>query len=595
MSSDLIRLLRASRTAWLSVAVVAVVCAAYGNSRAATAANHQSPLGMNLNVVNYYNAEQPFLNLFKTSGVSLATPKGWVTHSPATWDTGEEGYLQLDANGYPTTLASTHQPQQFNSVGVLLARSLPKSNGGTGPPYRAGRYVVLYEGKGTLSYAFDAALVSSSPGRDVINVATPTTGGGINIIITSTDPKHTGDYIRNIRVVYAAEESLLASGNIFRPGFLNLLQNFHALRLMQWLNVDGDGGKLTDWEHRPQVSDAGWGSERGVPVEVAVQICNATGADCWLNVPHEANDDYVKQMAILVHALLGRNQNVYIEFSNETWNGAYPQFGYAEAQGKVLWPGANVTPFMLNRNWYGMRTAQTCDIWKSVWGSDYSRVHCVLGAQVASTTTATSSLQCTLWTGGGNAPCSGHNITDVGISVYFGLFRSPASWASATKSGLDNIFQEINQGGLIEGGHPGGSLKENSDWEAAYRTALAPYKLGMLAYEGGQSLLARPDAPQALVNLHVAANRDPRMGAAYTSVLRDWKANGGEMFMIYDDIYSPGKYGEWGALESFMDTVSPLTSAPPKWQAIQNFISSNNCWWAGCAGAISSAESPSTH
>ena len=595
MSSDSARLLRAPRTAALSLAIVALGCAVYGNSRAATPANYQSPLGMNLNVVNYYDAEQPFLNLFKTSGVSQATPKGWVTHSPATWDTGEEGYLQLDADGYPTTLVSTHQPQQFNSVGVLLARSLPKSNGGAGPPYRAGRYVVLYDGKGTLSYAFDASLVSSSPGRDVLNVATPTTGGGINVTITSTDPKHTGDYIRNIRVVYAPEESLLSAGKVFRPGFIFLLQNFHALRLMQWLNIDADGGKLIDWAHRPQVSDAGWGGDHGVPLEVAVQICNTTEADCWLNVPHEANDDYIKQMAILVHTLLGKSQKVYIEFSNEVWNGAYPQFAYAEMQGKTLWPDANVTPFMLNRNWYGMRTAQTCDIWKSVWGSDYSRVHCVLGAQVASTTTAITSLQCTLWVGNSNAPCSAHHITDVGISVYFGLFRSPASWASTTKSGLDNIFQEINQGGLIEGGHPGGSLKENADWEAAYREVLAPYKLGMLAYEGGQSLLARPDAPPALTGLHVAANRDPRMGAAYTSVLRDWKANGGEMFVIYDDIYSPGKYGEWGALESFMDTVSPLSSAPPKWQAIQNFISGNNCWWTGCTGIIGSTESPATH
>jgi hypothetical protein len=383
---------------------------------------------------------------------------------------------------------------------------------------------------------------------------------------------------------------------VFRPGFLSLLQNFQALRMMQWLNIDGDGGKLTTWASRPRVTDAGWGTEHGVPIEIAVQLCNTAGADCWLNIPHEADNDYIRQMATLVHTMLGKSQKVYIEFSNEVWNGAYPQFAYAEAQGKALWPSANVTEFMLNRNWYGMRVAQTCDIWKSVWGSDYSRVRCVLGAQVAQTATATSSLQCTLWIGSGNAPCSAHNITDVGISVYFGLFRSPASWASVPSSGLDNIFQEINKGGLIAGDHAGGSLKENSDWEAAFRAALAPYKFGMLAYEGGQSLITSPDAPPPLINLHVMANRDARMGAAYTSVLNDWKANGGQIYMIYDDIYSPGQYGSWGALESFMDTVNPLTSAPPKWQAIQNFIANNSCWWPGCTGTIGSTESPApTH
>ena len=579
----------------MAIIATILVAAVPGLAHAATTANYQSPLGINLNTVNYYNPEQPFINIFKTSGVSRNTPKGWFTHSATTWDTGEEGYLQLDANGYPTTLVSSHQPQQFTTVGVLLARSLPKSNGGTGPPYRAGRYVVLYEGQGELSYTGDASLVSSSLGRDLIEVNTPTAGSGIMMSITSTDPKRTGNYIHNIRVVYAPEESLLAAGNVFRPGFLSLLQNFHALRLMQWLNIDSNGGKLSTWASRPKITDAGWGSDNGVPLEIAVQVCNSTGADCWLNVPHQANDDYITQMATLVHAMLGKSQKVYIEFSNEVWNGEYPQYAYAELQGKAMWPNAGAPPFAYNRSWYGMRVAQTCDIWKSVWGADYSRVHCVLGAQIANTSTALMAMQCPLWTGGGNAPCSAHNITDVGVSVYFGLFKSPVSWTSAADGGVENIFQEINKGGILPGGPPGGSLKEISDWEAAYRAALAPYKVGMLAYEGGQSLLTGYNAPPALLNLHIAANRDARMGAAYTSALGDWKTNGGQLFMIYNDINGPSQYGEWGALESYLDSVSPLSKAPPKWQAIQNFISSYNCWWTNCTGTIDPSESTTAH
>src|SRR5690349_16600050 len=87
---------------------------------AATTANAQSPLGMNLNGVSSYSPEQPFMNIFKTSG-------GWTTHSNTHWDTGEEQYLQLDASGYPTTLtassADPNSPQLFNSVGVVVQRS----------------------------------------------------------------------------------------------------------------------------------------------------------------------------------------------------------------------------------------------------------------------------------------------------------------------------------------------------------------------------------------------------------------------------------------------------------------------------------------
>ena len=125
-------------------------------ARAASVANARSPVAMNLLSVNYYTAEQPFLNLFKTTGISQSTPAGWWTSTATAWDTGEEAYLQLDADGYPTTLtarsAQLHSAQLFNRVSVLLERDLGKSNAGTGLPYRPGQYVVMYSGRGTLAY-----------------------------------------------------------------------------------------------------------------------------------------------------------------------------------------------------------------------------------------------------------------------------------------------------------------------------------------------------------------------------------------------------------------------------------------------------------
>jgi len=75
------------------------------------------------------------------------------------------------------------------------------------------------------------------------------------------------------------------------------------------------------------------------------------------------------------------------------------------------------------------------------------------------------------------------------------------------------------------------------------------------------------------------------MAAAYTAYLGEWKANGGGLFMHFVDTYPPSQYGEWGALESTMQTVSPLSNAPSKWQALQNFILNQPCWWVGCAAA----------
>ena len=58
------------------------------------------------------------------------------------------------------------------------------------------------------------------------------------------------------------------------------------------------------------------------------------------------------------------------------------------------------------------------------------------------------------------------------------------------------------------------------------------------------------------------------------------------MYVLFNDVQRPNMWGEWGALESFMDTTSPLSSAPIKWQAIQNFITATPCWWSGCVGTI---------
>lgn len=584
----------------IAIMLFALVILPLFNARAthaATAQNSQSPLGLNLNGVNYYTPEQPFLDIFKTTSVSKGLP-GWTTSGAAAFDTGEEQYLQLDANGYPTTLtarsADPNSPQKFGWVVLYILYNLPNSNAGTGLPYRSGQYVVLYDGQGTITYGGDAQLQSSTSGRDVLNVATPSFGG-FSIAIHATDPNHTGNYIRNIRVVKAEEESLLTGGGVFRPGFLTTLQNIHTLRFMDWLDINGS--PLTSWANRPQTTDGGWGTTNGVPLETAVQLCNAVGADCWLNVPHQADSNYITQMAALVHSMLGTSQKVYIEFSNEVWNAAFPQYVYAVNHGKAAWPGvAGVSDFDYNRSWYGMRVAQMCDSWKSTWGNDSSRVVCVLGAQAASTYPATQSLNCPLWTGPGNAPCSSHGIGAVAIAPYFGNFQAQPSWTSDSDGGLSKVFREFNQGGLISGDFPGGDLAQTSSWEAAYKTALAPYKLPFIAYEGGQTLLGFPTYlnGSAIVNLYIAANRDTRMGTVYTTALNNWKANGGGLYMVFQDVYRPTQYGEWGLLESFLDTTTPLSNAPPKWQAVQNFITGNNCWWSSCAGTIGGPSTTST-
>jgi hypothetical protein len=130
----------------------------------------------------------------------------------------------------------------------------------------------------------------------------------------------------------------------------------------------------------------------------------------------------------------------------------------------------------------------------------------------------------------------------------------------------------------------GGFLAEDAAWLKDFITKLAPYKLPLLAYEGGQSFAN--GATAALNNLYMVANRDPRMGQAYARYFQQWKNGGGQLFIYFNDVGVGSQYGSWGALESIMQTTTAPGSAPPKWQAIQNFIAANPCWWPGCSGAI---------
>lgn len=560
---------RRIRRKLLSVLICGLAC---DLALAETIANETSALGVNLQQVSYYTSEQPFLDVFKTGG-------GWITHADIVWDTNEEKLLDLDSTGWPRSLnvADPSGAQKFTSLGVLLFRDMPATANGF---YPAGQYVVLFNGEGKLTYSGDARLVASSKGRDVISVQKPS-AGGIEIRIIATNPRN---YIRDIRVVKAENEVALKAGQIFNPKFLDILHNFRALRFMQWFNTNETSE--ASWTNRAHVSDAFWGTSKGVPLEVAIQLANAVSADAWLNIPVAADDDYMSQMGALVSAQLHEGQRVYVELSNEVWNGIYPANAYSIKQGMITFPRAP-NKYYAGWEWYGMRVAQMADIWFGVFGVNFSsRVTVVMSGQSSNPTVLAEELSTPDWVGAGHAPAARHHVGATAIAPYFGGLPSEdclREWVRQPDGGLEAFFQSLysqNDPSIPPEGFIGSIVK---DIQANLKVS-SQFKLPLMAYEGGQSFEGFPKYQNGsqVVDLFVAANRDVRMKAAYDAYLRTWKSNGGTLFMQFIDTYRPNQYGEWGALESLMQTVTPLVDAPPKWQAIQNFISSQTCWWDGC-------------
>ncbi len=531
-------------------------------------------MGINPAAVTYFSSELPFLNLFKE-------PLGWAGTDAQGNSYGwysSQSVLNLDANGYPTSMqgAGSAAGVTYTDISTLLNDGLPY------PYYPAGQYIILYDGQGTISCGYDATeiVASSSPGREVCNVASPSVVG-IQINITSTDPNHTGDYIRNIRVVQAQYKSLLDSGEIFNPTFISIIKPFSLLRFMDWGNTNGATSyngtndptivNSGNWSDRTTPSSAMWGVPNGVPVETEVALLNEVDADGWFNLPVTATNDYMTQEATLVHNSLNAPQKAYIEFSNEMWNFGFTQIEYAEEQGEALWPnalttidpstGSDYSAYSIGLNWYAMRVAQMCDIWKSVWGADANRVVCVMGSQAAGPSISSEELACTLWS---EAPCAtNHGISALAIAPYFG-YDVPNSWTTQPDGGLGDLFTEISSGGLAPGGYPGGMIAQAVSWIAPQKTIANSYGLQLVGYESGPSLVNQNDA--ALTTLYEAANRDPRMGTAVATYVQDLQAAGMNFFNYYNDIGGYSRYGSWGSMETLFSTSTP------KYNALVNFV-----------------------
>lgn len=531
----------------------------------------QSPLGVNLEAMQDWSDDLALLDFFKTSREWIPQCRvGQDTGCTAknSWDTGEYDLIDLDSRGWVRSIPKPNDTPIFTSISTLIMLGDPRLD-------FSGQYVVLYKGEGTFTYPLGVTNVSSGLGRDVITIGHD---GYVQIKITETDPSNTGNYLRDFHVVPLAYETSYKT-QIFDPRFLDRLSPTKVIRFMDWMRTNETN--QTEWADRPVVNDARYTTKKGVPLEIMAALTNRLGKDAWFNLPHTASDDYMRRFASKAKQLLNLNSDVYIEFSNEVWNSHFPQFGYAVAAGVAMFDDPDddieVDPYQSGFNWSGVRTAQMCDIWKAAWGDQASRVHCVAGSQASNAWVSEQVLDCPLWTTGG--PCVNHGIEALAIAPYFGGYLGePKNATKVSAWTLDQLFTELEVGGVLKNGPKGGALAQANQWMLASAAVANHRGVEMLAYEGGQHLVGVQGAEnnEALTALFIAANRDPRMGSLYSKHLDSWRTNGGHLFMAFNFTGTYSKSGSWGALEY---VTQPST---PKWTALTDWAAANPCWWEGC-------------
>ncbi|HEX8323064.1 MAG TPA: hypothetical protein VF595_04045, partial [Tepidisphaeraceae bacterium] len=181
-----------------------------------------------------------------------------------------------------------------------------------------------------------------------------------------------------------------------------IAQKVGVLRFMDYLAINNNTQKSwtervkpTDVKLNPTMARSSRG--RGGPLELAVQLGNEAGRDIWINVPAMADDDYVTKMAQLikygsdgvnpytgpqknpVFKPLNPNLKVYVEYSNETWNTSFLQFGHIRdlAKAEVASEAGTVGPmsvvpttneYYLTERYNALRTKEIADTFSNVFG-----------------------------------------------------------------------------------------------------------------------------------------------------------------------------------------------------------------------------------
>ena len=221
-----------------------------------------------------------------------------------------------------------------------------------------------------------------------------------------------------------------------------------------------------------------------------------------------------------------------------------------------------------------LRTVQNGATWKNVWGADAGRVVRVAAGQNGYTARNQYILGFTAGSYGGDpskfSGTAAQNVDVLATAPYFG-YPVPNTFT------LDQLFAEINSGGVAPNGYPGGMIKQALDYAASDYSVAKAAGLPLVAYEGGQTLVDYSHSDLVLQNLYATANRDPRMGTAYTNFFNGWKSLGGTLFVNFtlSGIYS--QWGYWSLLENILQTSTA------KYDAVVNFVAANPCWWNGCA------------
>lgn len=232
--------------------------------------------------------------------------------------------VPTDARGWPTSDARVILISLYGNTSVDVS----------------GDYKLSFQGQatvtpndGTGNFQIANQVYNSATNTTTADVIVPPNDGNLELTFTNTrrtpgSGTNTGvTNVKCIRPGYPADGSQL-----YTTPFLNALAPFRTIRTMDM--AETNNSSVVNWSDRNTPNSATQ-TKKGVSLEYLIALANASGKDLWINVPHQATDDYVTKLAQLVkygsdgtnpytspqsnpvYRPLNSNLHLYVEYSNE--------------------------------------------------------------------------------------------------------------------------------------------------------------------------------------------------------------------------------------------------------------------------------------
>ncbi|WP_439621800.1 PA14 domain-containing protein [Gemmata sp.] len=501
-----------------------VAAAAFSSVTAASTV----PVGANIDFLTDWSLANAFVDVVKQARgfTSLAT------NQPA----------RGDANGWPTEDFYTILQSGFTNTAKVY-------NGVYKLSFTGRADVSMWNGGGTVTNVAYNAATNRTTADVTVQRSDAETGW-----YTGLTFRNVGAGVRDVRVIRPGYDP--NTTQVYTNEFLKTVQPFTTLRTMDFTQTNNNA--VVNWADRTKPTDATQAGSKGVAWEYVIALANATGKDVWINVPVGATDDYVRQLAALFKAQLSPDRAVYVEFSNEVWNGMFSQtnVNLQAAMAEVQRGGSNLaypgeTAAANQWDWAFRRTArrivEISNTFASVWGQDAidTRVRPVLATQVAVPYILRTQLDYLDRTYGDPT----RFLYGTAGAPYFAVGDADHTQTNLT---VDQVLA-----GLATSVAANAAALDETAALATY------YGLANLAYEGGPDTFGGNN-----VAAKKAASLDPRMKDITVQYMNDWYARGGDLFTWYmaGPTNYDTQYGTWGLTNDITNL------AAPKYAGVQQVI-----------------------